>query len=65
MVTLESRPSCSLPCVQAAAAQLQASAALWSDAGSQGCWRDLQALPAAQQHLQACGQLYCAAGVVR
>lgn len=50
---------------QATVAQLQASAALWAEAGSQGCWQELQQLPAAQRHMAACAQLYHAAAIVR
>lgn len=51
--------------LEAAARELRAAAALWAEAGAQGCWQELQRLPAAQQHLAACGQLYCAAAIVR
>lgn len=51
--------------LQAAAQQLKQTAKVWAEAGQQGCWRELRALPAAQQHLAACGQLYCCAAVVR
>lgn len=51
--------------LQAAAQQLHASAAVWAEASSQGCWRELQELPAVQRHLAACAQLYAAASVVR
>lgn len=57
---------CSFPSsLQAAAQQLRDSASLWAEAGRQGCWHELAALPAAQQHLAACAQLYAAAAVVR
>ncbi|PSC70572.1 hypothetical protein C2E20_5957 [Micractinium conductrix] len=51
--------------LEAAAQQLKQTAKVWAEAGQQGCWRELRALPAAQQHLAACGQLYCCAAVVR
>lgn len=58
-------PTATCVCPQAAARQLRATAALWTEAGSQGCWQDLLQLASVQRHLAACAQLYAAAAVVR
>ncbi len=63
--TVNSRLHCFCRRLQATAAQLQASAMLWAEAASHGCWQEVQQLPAAQRHLAACAQLYHESAIVR
>jgi hypothetical protein len=51
--------------LQEAGHLLQASVEVWQQACNAGSWEVHQAQPDTQQHLAACGQLYCAAAIVR